>query len=239
MGEGETDTGRFDEVTPEDVERLRPDLRREATFQAAREIMEQHAEQIAGDPVSRMDQLLDEFVDERNKTIPDPRRLDYLRHQMHLEHTFVAPETVTSASAERHLQDIRETQELNDRETAVREVAQLAVAIPGFVRDIREMADQAINSDLVEQYPDEMAAVIAEADGISEVAEASITEVLEIGTVKNFFETLQDEHGLLQLPFETLKTIYAHLIKAQHELIDAHSRMLKVADQWRKEHPSA
>lgn len=235
MGEGETDTPRRDQFSSRDEEQEFRAADFDPTVKRALDTMSHHADALEGQPESPIDRLIDELLAEQKKPQPDLFRMTDIRQRLDQEHALVMAQSVTNETAVQHMTDRMKTQELDDREVAIRDIEKLVESIPGLKQDIVNMADEAIG-DMAEDYPDDMEEIITQAENEIEEAYESIAKTLELSDPELVDAKLRDQAGLQQIDFESLRMVYAFLMKAQNELVDDHTSMLAVVDRWRKEH---
>lgn len=235
MGEGESDTPRRDQFSSREEEREFRAADFDPTVKRALDFMSEHNDELEGDPESPVDLLIDELLAEQKKPQPDMFRLADIRQRLDHEHAIVMAQNVTNENATQHMQDRAETAELDEREDAIREIAKLVVSIPGLKQDITDMADEAIG-DTAEAYPEDMQEILGSAE--NEVAEAyeSIASTLDIANPDQVDERLRDQIALQKVNNESVRMIYAFLMKAQNALIGYHTAMLRATDLWRKQH---
>ncbi len=237
MGESEGETGRPQDshIDEQEVRQLRGHLGRELTFQQAKNVMDEHAEHIAGDPESPVDRLIDELSVELKKDHPDQAKLDSLRQQLNQEHPLVAADTVTSETAGRHINDVVESAIRREREISEANIRKLVTQIQGLNQDIRTMANDAIG-EAAEEFPQPMDDIIGAAE--SQVGQlANQAEQLiqtETPDALNFIQS----SSLDNVPSPALKELEAISEQVRNMLIDLHSRMLKATSDWRKTHLS-
>lgn len=199
--------------------------------------MEQHADELAGEPASPIEVLLEEFMAERNKTSPDPAKLEDIRNRMRAEHALVEAQNPSPERAARHQQDKIESEILNEREDIVNNITKTRLIIEGFEKDIRAMADEVIG-DMAEEYPERMAEILDNVADIRSDVFEDIREVLDEsypdaeGVIPL---TLLNEQQLMKAKGKDLMKIYGLLLKARNELIDEQSAMLKAVTEWRQE----
>lgn len=235
MGEGESDTGRFEEISEEEIAHLRPELQREGEFRAARKIIETHADAIDVEPNTPMDALLDELLTEQKKPQPDMFRLADIRQRLDQEHALVMAQSVTSETALQHMQDRFDTQELNNREEALREIAQLRESVPGLYKDIHDMAEETVG-DMAEEYPEDVDEIIGIVESEMEDVKATVAKTLGDVDEETVFERLHDDTRLAQYDFETLRMSYAFLKNCEVKFVEEHTEMLHAVSEWRKHH---
>lgn len=192
----------------------------------------------AYEPSSKMDQLLDQLTTEQKKSQPDQSRFDDLRRQLTVEHELIVAQSLPERNPRQYLADQMETKELNDQEAAIHEIEVLSKRITGLDQDISEMADDAVG-DMAEVYPDEMRRVLDDVEYEIDLTYADIAKTF--GDMQDIqsdqvMDRLQKSIELQRFDFMKLHKVFTLLKRAEIILIDAHTKMLKAVDAWRKEH---
>ncbi len=190
----------------------------------AEEVMEAH------EPVSHMDALLDEYSAALKVEKPNEEAIQLILEKIQKERIFF----IAQAGSERTANDQQETQELNDREQAINEIFRLNASISGLEKEIWILADT-IKGSNVDSYPDAIQNIIDDALSENLELDVQMSAILRC-EIEEVEDVVHDQTRLLTYQFSELKLIFAFMTKAEHVMIDDHSKMLKATSDWREKH---